>query len=786
MIRASRSRGGRPTSADAAAQEAEGEAAAETADTGASGAAAGGAAGGAAGSGTAGDATLSEEAASTSSGSTGGATPAADQAGTAAANQPGTAAANQAATPAADQAATPAADQAAAPAADQAAAPAADQAAAPAADQAGTAAGPARPAVGPGNAGGRRLRNHLLLLLAFEVAGIAATWPRITYLTGGKLPANRDAVEYVWDFWWVAHQLVHLGNPFYTTYMAAPVGAQLGYDTLLPLPAWLLSPITVLYGPSASYTLLSIITPGLLCYVMYRAARLWLNNPGAIAAGAFFGLSSMLAWQNWYHVNIAVGSIFLPLTVEAAVRLRRKPGMRPAVGLGLALGASILVNQESTVVAIFLAAAILIPWIAGKLIRDRAALRPAVWPLAVGGIIAVAIASPELIAMFAQLRSGGASPEPGLLAQNLTQYGSSLPTLFAPSPRLADFGLGGLASSYRYSEPTEAVATFGIVLTLLAVLGLVAGWRKKSTWWFAALWLACGALALGPTLIVGGSCRYSQLHPGVEYGRYCHQYFPLLTHLHGLLYHGSWQRVPVSNLMPYTWLIRIPGLAGMREADRFALVGLIGVAMLAGLAVQWLSRRRATIPLIAVVTALGVLEAGWAGTGGPGTMPTTMPRLDQRLLADHSNDVYVDVPFGLRGGLSLTGDPMAVPALLIATHDGHPRADGYVSWVPQNAVNGIGSHKFYLYLMNIVQAGSDPSTAQLRAARADLRTLNIGYVLEWRNLWKNHDPGLRLGHIDRYLVNLGFKRVRSVCLGRTRTSCPNRDQLWLYHQLARQ
>jgi hypothetical protein len=649
------------------------------------------------------------------------------------------------------------------------------------------AAGPDRerqdgaPAAGPRSGRGSALLGQLVLLLAYELAGIAATWPRVTYLTGGKLPANRDAVEYVWDFWWVTHQLQHLGNPFFTTYMAAPVGAQLGYDTLLPLPGWLLSPITLLFGPSASYTLVSIVTPGLLCYFMYRAARLWLNTTGAIAAGAFFGLSSMLAWQNWYHVNISIGSIFLPLTLEYAVRLRRQPGTRPACLLGLTLGASILVNQESTVVAIFLAAAILIPWLVGKLISDRAALRPAARALALGGVIAAAVASPQVLAMFGQIRAGGASPEPGLLAQNVTLYGSSLPTLFAPSPRLADVGLASLASAYRYSQPTEAVATFGIVLSVLALAGLVLGWRKRSTWGFLVLWLSCAVLALGPTLIIGGDCQFSQTRPGLQYGRYCHQYLPFLTHLHGLMFNGSWQRVPVSNLMPYTWLIRIPGLAGLREADRFALVGLLGAAMLAGLAVQWLSQRRATLPVLAVVLALGALEAGWSGTGGPGTMSTVMPRLDQLLVADHGNSIVVDVPFGLRGGLSLTGSQMAVPALLIATHDGHPRADGYISWVPQNTVAGIYGHPFYRYLMTIVQTGGDPSPAQLRLASADVKALHIGWVLEWRNLWKGHDPGLRLGHIDSYLVNVGFRRIHSVCLGRARRVCPSRDQLWLYH-----
>ena len=63
---------------------------------------------------------------------------------------------------------------------------------------------------------------------------------------------------------------------------------------------------------------------------MYRAARLWLRTQaGAIAAGGFFGLSSMLTWQAWYQLNLAAGVLFLPLALEAAVRLRRQPGRRP-------------------------------------------------------------------------------------------------------------------------------------------------------------------------------------------------------------------------------------------------------------------------------------------------------------------------------------------------------------------------------------------------------------------------------------------------------------------------
>ena len=84
-------------------------------------------------------------------------------------------------------------------------------------------------------------------------------------------------------------------------------------------------------------------------------------HPGAIAAGALFGLSSMLAWQDWYHLNIAAGTLFLPMTLEAVIRLRRRPGLRQGIILGLVLGASVLVNQESAVLAVLMAAAACCP-----------------------------------------------------------------------------------------------------------------------------------------------------------------------------------------------------------------------------------------------------------------------------------------------------------------------------------------------------------------------------------------------------------------------------------------
>ncbi len=640
---------------------------------------------------------------------------------------------------------------------------------------------------------------HLALLLIYTAAGIVATWPRAAWMAEGKLPATSDVSGFAWNLWWAAHQLLHPGNPFFTRYMAAPVGTHLAFSALMPLAGWVTAPVTVLFGPSASLGLLTILTPGLLCYVMYRAARLWLNEPGAIMAGGFFGLSSMLMWQDWYHVNIAIGTIFLPVTIEAAVRFRRQPRTAPAVALGLALGASILVSQESTVVAVIIAAVLLIPWLIRAVIKDRAMARRAIRPLAIGAGLGLVVASPELIGMLQQVQAGGANPPIGQLSLNYSQFGVPLPTLFAPSPRLATFRLGHLASAYSYysnSERLEGLPTFGIVLSVLGLLGIAAGWRKRSTWAFAGLWAISAAVALGTSLVFGKGCVVSQgkyHRPGKIYGRFCHQYLPLMTNMPRTRTfppnappNGVWQHVVVSNLMPYTWLVRIPGLSGLREADRFALVGLIGAAMLAGLAVQWLSKRTVTMPLIAVVVALGALEAGWSGAppsspGYHGVMPTALPKLDMFLARDHSGSIVVDIPYGLRGGIAFTGSAISPQALLLATHDQHPRAISYTAWVSKAAIKGVARHAFFRYLY-IAERSQNPTPHQIMLARADLRTMHVGWVVMWRNMWRLYHPLARWGYVDRYLVAVGFRHTEGICLSNNRLGvpCASRNSVWLY------
>ncbi|MGE5133594.1 MAG: hypothetical protein ACM32E_11880 [Gemmatimonadota bacterium] len=576
---------------------------------------------------------------------------------------------------------------------------------------------PGRPAGAGSSRAGRLSRlarhpftRHAALLLAYAAAGVAVTLPRASYLAGGLIPSNRDSASYVWGFWWVSHQLLHLGNPWFTTYMAAPAGIQIGFHTLMPLPGLVMTPVTLIFGPAASYNALVLLTPGLLCYAMYRVARLWLPSAtGAVAAGAFFGLSSMLTQQAWYHLNIALGALFLPLALEASVRLRRSPGTRQAVILGAVMGAAVLTDQESAVLAAILTALTLVPWLLYR--PSWAKVRPAALAVAAGALIG----GLQIVAMIREVAVGGLTIGAHTLAVSYKQYGIGLPGMFAPGPRVSDFGLNVLAGPFLHSRDNEQMPMFGSVLTLLAVLGLVAAWRRRSAWKLGALWLGCAALALGTSLWIGKV-----------------QYLPLMS---------WWHQVRISNLMPYTWFIRIPGLSSFREADRLAILGMVPAALLAGAAVDWLRRHARPRAVLAgglvIVAAAGLLEAGYSGakwaSGKPriGTIETAYPALDGPIAADRSGSIVVDLPFGIRGGIPVYGLPFYPKALVMATADGHPRAIGYVSRLPIPAMKAMNAHPFYASLVR-VQHGLPAGPARVAAARQDLLRLHVGWVVVWR------------------------------------------------------
>lgn len=571
---------------------------------------------------------------------------------------------------------------------------------------------------------------HLALLVAYLAAGIAVNWTRAAYLTDHVLPTGRDSGLFVWDFWWMARCVTHLSNPFFTRYLAAPVGAPLGYHTLMPLPGALMTPVTLAFGPTFSYNLLCAAAPGLMCYAMYRAARLWLRSQtGAIAAGALFGLSTMMTWNSWQEIQLALGAIFLPLSLEAAVRLSRRPGWPRAVILGVVLGAGLLTDQESAILAGIVTVAALLPWLARRPSHggDRAWVK--LRSVAVAAAAAVVVSSPQIIAVAQQTLAGQASVPQGALAADFQNSGAPFYQMFLPSPRLNFFGLKSVGSLYNHTSPGLTFTSYGVVLTLLALLGLIVCWRRRSVKLLGLFWLGATLTALGTGIVIGR-----------------HRYVPLAQ---------AWHGIHVSVILPYTWLVRISLLSSFREANRFTEVGLFAAALLGAAAIEWL--RYHSRPALIVASCLAILELGSVGSAPAPqvTIPTALPALDGPIAADHSGSIVVDVPFGVRSAVPLPGEGAAFnpEAEVLAVADGHPRTIAYVSRLPASTLAAVKRHPFYAGLFDAQQEpasqppGPGPSPARLAAERADARRMDVGWAIVWSST-----PA-----ILRYLQATGFR-----------------------------
>jgi hypothetical protein len=587
---------------------------------------------------------------------------------------------------------------------------------------------------------------HAAVLAGYLIAGFIVNWTRALYLFQHVLPKERDSGLYAWDFWWMARSVTHLSDPYYSHYQAAPVGVPLAFHTLMPLPGVLMTPFTLAFGPAFSINVLTVIAPGLTCYTMYRVARVagrgggWgvPTQTGAIAAGAFFGLSTIMTSNAWYTLQLAVGGILVPVVLECAVRLSRRPGWPRAVRLGVVLGALVLIDQETTILAGLLGVLALLPWLLRRPSRGGDQVLVKLRSVVFAGLAFAVVGSPQFIATIAQTRAGDATASQAALSWDYKTYVATVQQMFAPSPRVAAFGLDTLHSYYYSTGPvTLTLVCYGVVLSALALLGLTVFWRRHGTKPLALLWIGSSVLALGTAI---GISQHLEFIPLAQ----------------------TWHGIRVSLIMPFTWVARIPALSAFREPDRFTELGLVPAALLAGAGVDWL--RRHLPPVLPVVLVLAIAEMGAGAAGNPAiaptaTMPAALPALDGPIAADHSGSIVVDVPFGVRSAVPLPGegakfDPQAQ---VLATADGHPRVIAYVSRLPARILADVLRHPFYgdlmaaqdhpaaLYRELLTSAKAD--VARLAAARLDAHRMDVGWAIVW-----SHTPV-----ILHYLRAVGFR-----------------------------
>lgn len=283
-------------------------------------------------------------------------------------------------------------------------------------------------------------------------------------------------------------------NPLLTNWVDYPAGANLMWNTTVPLPALLLSPVTLAAGPVLAYNV--AVTGGIALTAWsgeLAAAAFVRRRWTAVVAGLLTGFSPYMAAQALGHLHLVIA--FLPgvalYLLHDLLVARRHRAIAAGAMLGAAAAAQLLTGEEivaSTALVSVLGIAL---WLLGR-------GRPE-WPRALPGLAAAAAVFVLLAGLPLAVQLLG--PQRTVHAIPGQIQGNDLAGFIAPLP---------LQALRPYSIPlagpflSEQNAYLGV--PLLIVLAAIA-WRLRrmgAVRWAALLALGLAVLALGPHLYVAG------------------------------------------------------------------------------------------------------------------------------------------------------------------------------------------------------------------------------------------------------------------------------------------
>lgn len=388
-------------------------------------------------------------------------------------------------------------------------------------------------------------------------AGLAALlfipiWPRFaTHIFG----AESDNYEYAWKLHWFVEALVERGaSPTFVPFSFYPAGYELGMSEITPAHTLLGLPLTMAFGPAASFNslvYLSYVLTGLTT-ALY-AERIGASRLGALVAGVgvafcvyrfthMFGLLPQLGTQ-W---------VLLALYGWEGYLQRRQPGdvVLAAVGLGLAFWSSMYYGTTLTPL-LALYTLLRRPWAATRtLVED--------WrPLLAAGLIVTALVAP-----YAQpFLQAQAINEQRRFSYETLLILSALPGDFVnPNPWHPLRGLLPIGGPKQY-------VSLGISLLALAAVGLWRQRHERLAWTLAAIACVNFVVALGPELHVAGTSIPLPV-------RFIHEHVPVLQSIRAWSRMAFYLQICVAALaaLALTGLGRQPAWA---RAGALALAGLV-------------------------------------------------------------------------------------------------------------------------------------------------------------------------------------------------------------------
>jgi hypothetical protein len=348
----------------------------------------------------------------------------------------------------------------------------------------------------PGSGG---WRVDVLAAAGYLALAVIVTWP--LWHGDAVLRNNRDdPILFQWVLAHAARVFTHGENPFFADQMNAPFGLNLMANTSVLGLAIPMVPVTLLFGPHASF--LVLITTGLAgtAYAWYHVLSRHLVRLrfAAVVGGGFCGFAPGMIAQSNGHPNLT-NQFLVPFIVLAVLRLRSVV-LASSVRRGLVLAGLVVyqffVNEE----VLFLTAlglAVFVPlWAVQSWSAVRRAAGPALAAVGVCALVTGVVLAGPLIWQFS-----GPSAYHGL-PFGVQTFGTDV---LATGAYARESLFGSVDSAYGLaSNASEENTFFGVPLLLVLVGVVVLLARSAAARALAATLVLFWALSLGPYVWIDG------------------------------------------------------------------------------------------------------------------------------------------------------------------------------------------------------------------------------------------------------------------------------------------
>ena len=416
---------------------------------------------------------------------------------------------------------------------------------------------------------------HIAVVAAYAALAVVCTWPLVAQL-GTHVPGSAtwafDEYTFLWNSWWLRYSALDLGqSPLVSTHTFYPLGISLALYTYNLFNALVSLPLQPFLSLPAISNLTFLFATVLSAYGTFLLTRYLLTpRDGEQAAGspqrapvrllAAFLAGLVYAFGSYRMVYAAIGHYdmwsteWVPFYALFFIKTIREPAWRNAVLAGLFLALAMLCEM---ILGVFLAMLSLILLLFALARREGAGgTRRLAGRLALVAGVAVLLYLPVLVPVLAEM-FGGYELSGWGDAQKLSVdlLGFVTPTALHP--------LGGDWET-ALRQAREGTARFSDVNTVflgwasltLALAGAIRYRKQVAAWIVSAVTFA--VLAMGPLLQINGRSVFD---------------------LDGL---------SVSVPLPFILLHYIPLVKANRVPNRFSVVLMLALAVLAAYGAYWL------------------------------------------------------------------------------------------------------------------------------------------------------------------------------------------------------